>query len=178
MSLVATRPPRASLVNLATNEELQFLFNPQTFEERFEAKYDRSQPAGLSHERMAFKNTSNDVIPIELYLDQGAQDRLAGTADSAPTLRQQKAWLQSLVYPASSQDYGYAGPPDVLFIWPRMVRLVGRITAFTFVHREFSNVSLATIRGVARLTFEERVSVRRLMEDVQIQGSLVVEEGI
>lgn len=176
MASVDSRPPRASLINLETNDEYPFLFNPETLEEAFEAKYDRIAPIGLSHERLSFKNTGNDTIPIELYLSQLAQDSLAGQGGSRPFVgTQQKRWLQSLVYPVESQDYAFRGPPQVLFIWPRVLRLVGRIMKVSFLHRAFSPRTLATTQLVARLAFEEDVSRRRLMSDVLRLGSETAE---
>lgn len=178
MASIDSAPPKAALVNLHTNEEHLFQFNPQTFEETIEAKYNRSQVNGLSHERLGYKNTGNDVIPIELYLSQFLQDQMVKQANSAPTLLERKAWLQSLLYPASNEDYGYAGPPQVLFIWPGVLRLVGKVMKISFLHREFSNRTLKTIRLVAKLTFEEEVPERRLMEDVQLNGSLWADEEL
>lgn len=178
MASLDSRPPRASLVNLVDNTELPFLFNPQSWEETIQAKYNRGLVVGLSHERLSYKNTSNNVIPLELILSQMAQDRLANEADSTPPIRQQKAWLQSLAYPQSSQDFGFVGPPQVLFIWPGEARLIGRITKASFMRRTFSNRSLRATLIVAKLTFEEDVEQRRLMEDVQLMGSLVASEDL
>lgn len=179
LASIDTRPPRASLMNLATGAEYQFLFNPQTLEERIEAEYNRQEIIGLSHKRLMYKGTSNNVIPLELYLSQLAQDKIAGQGGSRPYVStEQKQWLQSLAYPRESQDYGYAGPPQVLFIWPRMVRMIGRITKVGFLHRSFSVRTLAATQIVANLEFEEDVERRRLMEDVLRLGSLVVEENL
>jgi hypothetical protein len=178
MGSLDNRPPRASLVNLATGDEYLFLFNPETFEESFEAKYNRVQVNGLSHERLAYKNTGNDTIPLELYLSQLAQDHLSGAAGSRPFVAtHQKRWLQSLVYPAASQDFSFVGPPRVLFIWPRMVRLIGRVTKVSFLHRDFSNRTLATTRLVARLEFEEDVELARSMDDVLTLGSMQIADA-
>lgn len=178
MASLDSRPPSASLINLSTNERYDFLFNPQSFDEKFEAKYDRTQIIGLSHERLSYKNTSNNVVPLELYLSQLAQDQRTGTAGSSPTIMSQKAWLQSLVYPASSQDFGYVGPPQVLFVWPGSARMIGRITKVSFLHRAFSNRNLHSTQIVAKIEFEEDVERRRLMEDVQRNGSVIIEEDI
>lgn len=173
------RPPRAMIVNLATQEEYPFLFNPQTLDEKFEAKYNRIEVQGLGYERLSYKNTSNNVIPIELYLSQLAQDKIAGQAGSRPFVAtSQKKFLQSLVYPTENQDYGYAGPPQVLFVWPRMVRMVGRVTRLSFMSRSFSPRTLAATQLVATIEFEEDVERRRVMEDVQRLGSLVVGENL
>jgi hypothetical protein len=173
MASLDARPPRASLINLATGDEFEFLFNPQTFDEKVEAKFNRIVVNGLSHERLSYTNTSNDVIPIELYMSQLAQDVIAGEAGSRPYIAtDRKRWLQSLVYPAEDSDYGYVGPPNVLFIWPRMVRIIGRVTKVEFMHKAFSPRTLATTQLVARLTIEEDVTQRRLMEEVLRIGSL------
>jgi len=170
---VDARPPRSSLVNLSTGEEFEFLFNPQTLEESLKANYNRTVVNGLSHERLSYINTSNDVIPIELYMSQLAQDHLTGRAGSRPYIAtERKRWLQSLVYPAEDQDYGYVGPPQVLFIWPREVRIIGRVTKVEFTHRAFSPRTLATTQLIAKLEIEEDVAQRRLMEEVLRIGSM------
>lgn len=172
MSHLGLRPPRAALVNLATNETLRFLFNPQTFEEKIEPIYAKQAPVGLSHQRLQYTGTQNNIIPIELYLSQLHQDALTGTAGSTPTILEQKAWLQSLCYPAEISDVGYGGPPRVLFVWPQVIRLQGRIKSASFLHREFSNRSLATIQMVAKLEFEEDADSRKTMEDVKVSGTV------
>ena len=175
MSSLDSDPPKGSLINLTTGDEFQFQFNPATLEEAFEAKFNRKQINGLSHEPMSYKNTSNNVIPLELYMSQLMQDVKAGHAGSRPYIAtERKRWLQSLVYPAESPDYGYVGPPKVLFIWPRMVRIIGRVTKVGFVHRAFSNRTLATTQLVARLSIEEDVAQRRLMDEVLRIGSMAV----
>jgi hypothetical protein len=178
MASLGARPPRASLVNLATDEQYDFMFNPQTWKESVQAKYNRLQINGLSHERLGYKNTTNDLIPLELYLSQLAQDQMAGQGDSSPPIGQQKAWLQSLCYPVASQDYGYVGPPQVLFIWPHEARMICKVLNASFLHRTFSNRSLASVQIVATLTLEEDVQRRRLMEEVQLMGSITVEEDL
>lgn len=167
-----SRPPRVSLVNLATGDEFEFLFNPQTFDEKLEAKFNRTVVNGLSHERLSYINTSNNVIPLELYMSQLAQDHLTGQAGSRPYIAtERKRWLQSLVYPVEDQDYGYTGPPQVLFVWPRMARLIGRVTKVEFTHRAFSVRTLAAHQMIAKLSIEEDVAQRRLMDEVLRIGS-------
>jgi hypothetical protein len=179
MGATSVRPPRAMLVNLDTQEEYEFLFNPQTLDEKLEAKYNRIEIQGLSHERLSYKNTSNNIIPIELYLSQLSQDVIAGVGGSRPYIATaQKKFLQSLVYPTDNQDYGFVGPPKVLFVWPRMVRMIGRITRVSFMSRSFSPRTLAATQIVATLEFEEDVELRRSMEDVLRLGSLVTEENL
>lgn len=173
MASLSARPPRASLVNMATGDSFEFLFNPDSFDEKFEAKFNRTTINGLSHERLSYINTTNDVIPIELYMSQLAQDTIAGEGGSRPYVgTQRKRWLQSLVYPTEDSDYGYTGPPSVLFIWPRMVRIIGRVTRVEFFHQAFSPRTLATTQLLARVTIEEDVARRRLMDEVLRIGSL------
>ena len=175
MSSLDAEPPKASLINLTTGDEFRFQFNPETLEEAVEAKYNRITVNGLSHERLSYKNTGNNVFPIELYMSQLMQDVKAGRGGSRPYVAtERKRWLQSLVYPAQDPDYGYVGPPRVLFIWPRMVRIIGRVTKIHFLHRSFSNRTLATTQLVAQLSIEEDVEQQRLMDEVLRIGSLAV----
>lgn len=173
-----SRPPRVSMVNLATGDEFEFLFNPQTFDEKLEAKFNRTVVNGLSHERLSYINTSNNVIPLELYMSQMAQDHLTGRAGSRPYIATEaKRWLQSLVYPVEDQDYGYTGPPQVLFVWPTMARLIGRVTKVEFTHRAFSPRTLAAHQMICKLSVEEDVARRRLMDEVLRIGSNAASES-
>ena len=174
---LSARPPRASLVNLATNEEYQFLFNPETLDEKIEAKYSSQKILGLSHERLSYQNTTNNEIPLELYLSQLAQDVIANQGDSSPPISQQKAWLQSLVYPVESES-GIVGPPQVLFVWPRIARMICRVKSVEFSHTVFSNRTLASVRITAKVTLVEDVESRRLMADVQLDGDVVASEDL
>jgi len=176
MTNLNIRPPAASIKNLVTGEVYEFQYNPQTFDENLEAKYNRPSIRGLSHERMTYKNTGNVTYPLELVLSQMTEDERSAGIDAGQTIQVQKAWLKSLLYPAAHEDLAFVGPPKVLFIWPGEIRTVGKFTKFRVTHREFSNRTLKCIRMTVRMTFEENLAVRRLMEDVIVTGSMVVEE--
>jgi hypothetical protein len=171
MTYRTERPPSASLVNLSDNTEQIFLVNPQTIDETLEAEYKRNQVIG-SLQRLQYVGTGNLVIPIEIYLDESLQRKFGPNNDQQPTISQKKAWLQSLLYPASSADYSRVGAPRVLLNWPNVVRIVARVVRYNAMHREFDGGDLRALISVVRLTLEEDLQVRKLMEDITVEGSL------
>ena len=160
---VGGRPPRGMFKNLTNGEEFEFLFNPESISEKVSSKWNKHAVVGMSHEVLSYKNTSNVVLNIELYMSQMAQDEIAGTAASRPLVAtERRAFLYSLMYPADSEDYDFQGPPRVLFIWPTMFRMKCIIVDLDFTHREFSNKTLATTQLIAKLTLEGELDARLL----------------
>lgn len=167
-------PPKGMLVNLATNERFRFPFNPTYLEETIQANFVRMSVPGLSHERLSYSGTSNKTIPLELFLSQLGIDTKRGEAGSPPYVATTiKNFLESLVYPQGGQDGidGVThGTPRVLFIWPRMISMVARVTKIQFLHRSFSSRTGATAVLVANLTLEEDRDSRLLMDEVRERG--------
>lgn len=172
MSYRTQRPPNVSLVNLYDNTEQLLLVNPQTLEETLETKYKRNPIVGLSHERLQFINTGNMVVPVEIYLDEELQRIYGSNNDQQPTIAQKKAWLQSLMYPTESIDYSRVGTPRVLLNWPNVMRITAKVMRYEAMHREFDSVDLRAVVSVVRLTLEEDLQTRKLMEDITVEGSL------
>jgi Contractile injection system tube protein len=169
MEILNQQPPKCFLINLVNNDRWEAPFNPQSLEESLRVNYRRIQVPGLSHERLQYRNTGNKTIPLEFFISQMAQDAQFGT--ELDNILADKAWLESLAYPAADIDFGYVGTPRVLFVWPTVIRLVGRITSFSTMHRQFQVESLTTTMLVARLDFEEDRDMRILMNEVKEHGA-------
>jgi hypothetical protein len=169
MDMLAETPPRCFLINLSNNDRWEAPFNPTSLEESLRVNFRRIQVPGLSHERLQFQNTGNKTIPLEFFLSQMAQDEKFGT--ELDGILSDKAWLESLCYPAADLDFGYSGSPRVLFVWPSVIRLVGRIMSFETMHRTFAVGSMTTTLLVARLDFEEDRDMRILMNEVREIGA-------
>lgn len=167
-----SRPPRGSLVNLSNEETFDFLVNPHTIEESVEAHYKNQQVIGLSHSRKQFVSTGDAAIPIELFMSEELQRLYGSNFDQRQTMEEKKAWLKSLVYPVSNQDYSRVGATQVLLTVPNVIRIVGRVMRVSFMHREFHHEDMRTTTLVARIDIEEDLQVRRLMDEVAIEGSL------
>lgn len=169
MDRLLQEPPKCFLINLVDNDRWIAPFNPTTLEESLKVNYRRIQVPGLSHERLQYQGTGNKTIPLEFFISQMAQDGRYGT--DLDNILADKAWLESLAYPAADIDFGYVGTPRVLFVWPTVIRLVGRITSVDFMHRQFQIESLTTTMLVARLDFEEDRDMRILMNEVREYGA-------
>jgi hypothetical protein len=169
-------PPKGRLINLQTNEEQVFQFNPTRFVETIAPRYTRISPPGLGHDRLAYENTSSNSIPLDLFMDQLGQDLESGTGGSRPFIPlTRKKFLQALLYPVTRST----PPPQLLFIWPRMISIVGRIVGpAQFQHQEFASTTGATTRLVVKINIEEDREIGLLMEEVRRQGSYSPNEGL
>jgi hypothetical protein len=173
------RPPRASIVNLSTGDDMDFLVNPETWTVKKTVNYARTKAPGNSHERLQFINTGNRQIAIELYMSQQLQDLIEGRAGSRPYVAtERRAFLESLCNPAANMDFGYQGPPQALFLWPTMERFTGRVVSYDEMHREFSVRTLATTILVVRLTIEEDLEFRMLMDDIYRARTTIQRGGL
>jgi len=177
------RPPRVSLVNLADESQFEFLVNPSTLKESIQAEYSRASALGLSHQPMQYKHTKNMRIPIRLYHSEAMQNRYLrplpealGGSRTPNTIMAKRSWLLSLLFPRSHSDFGHTDPPDVLFIWPSLYRLKGRVVGYSATHESFRNDNMRPDRFVATLNFESQLDQVRTMQEVQNDGTLWVGE--
>jgi len=162
------------LENLADGSTLEFLFNPSTVNEAVEANYDDKAPVGLSHTRSQYTGTSNVELDLELYISDDGILRYGG--DDTRSLQEMRSWLLSLAYPVSNQDFGRVGTPRVLFLWPNVWSVNGRVRRVKIAHTQFDGLTGRTTKITARLQFVVELDSRRLMADVQNDGMMVVEE--
>jgi len=169
MEELGRTPPKARVINLETNEEQKFQYNPTKFVETIATRYTRTNPPGLGHQRLSYEGTNNNTIPIELFMSQMGQDLDSGVAGSRPFIPlTRKKFFQALLYPVS---YG-TPPPQILFIWPGMVSIVGRIVGpAQFSHQRFTSVTGVTTELLVKFVVEEDRDVGLLMEQVRRQGS-------
>jgi hypothetical protein len=168
MDFISRTPPRGTLMNLENQEIFEFQFNPTTLEESIRVRYSRINVPGLSHQRLQYDGTANMTIPLELFMSQLAQDLQQNAQGTTPHVAgSRKKFLQALAYPIA---IGQA-PPQVLFIWPRMVSIVAVVTRITFQHKRFSSRTAATTELIARLDLEEDRDMAIRMEEIRRQGS-------
>ncbi|HLV65799.1 MAG TPA: hypothetical protein VKY73_08290, partial [Polyangiaceae bacterium] len=65
------RPPRCVLVNVASGESMECLFNPTQLSERLQVNWNRLAVPGLSHQVLQFQSTANrQLAGVEFYLDR------------------------------------------------------------------------------------------------------------
>jgi hypothetical protein len=168
----SNNPPKAVLVNLETSEQFEFQFNPETFTESFGVNYAKHVVPGLGYQILQYIGTSNNVIPLALYLS----DLAAVSAGKAPSLdmntNEAKKFLQSLCYPVRGPSGGWAAPPLCMFVWPKVVRFTCVVTELKFTHQRFFGDTLGVMALTAELTLEEIVPLQRYSEDVRQKGSV------
>lgn len=168
LTILDTDPPKVFLINLENNERWDAMFNPTTLEESLEVKFNRLQVQGLSHERLQYQNTGNKTIPLEFFLSQIYIDQKFGA--NTFSILDDKAFLESLAYPAADIDFSYQGTPQVLFVWPGTLRMKGRVMKVDFMNRTFQTRNGKVTILVATLDFEEDRDFRILMDEIREYG--------
>ena len=173
-------PPRAALTNLNTAEVFDFQFNPPEFSESFNVNYARHEIPGLGYQVMQYINTNNNQISLEIYLSgiapfldefEGIRVAKAQRVEEVYDVARGKQFLQSLAYPVRSQSGGWQAPPQCLFVWPKVIRMMCVVTAVEFTHQRFSSQDLRTLSLTAAITLEEVVSEQRFSNNVRNLGS-------
>lgn len=156
-------PPRMRIFNLRTNEEVVAQFNPSQFSERVQVNYGRPAVLGLSHQEMQYLNTSNLVIPMQLFFysaDTGTHFNNVET----------KKFLYSLCYPVAGADSIVGGaPPRALVVWPSVLSLTCKLTQLLINNQRFNKHAEVT-QFTANVTFEEMRDVRWTSEDARNLG--------
>src|SRR5215217_294400 len=120
-SFAPARPPRCTLVNLTSNEELRCLANPTELTEKVAVNWNRLTVPGLSHQVLQFGSSGNRQLSgLELFLDR----YLAAEEPQAPDILEFRRFLLALtVPPAGAAGAPPAAPPRVLFVWPRLLTM-------------------------------------------------------
>ena len=66
-----SRPSRCVLVNVATGENMECLFNPTQLNEKVSVQWNKLQVPGLSHQVLQFQSTGNRQLSgVEFYLNK------------------------------------------------------------------------------------------------------------
>lgn len=152
---------RMALVNLATGDRWEALYNPEKLEETLGAAYVNQKVPGLSHPTKQFSNTESLVEKFQMVWSANGKGPKA--QEELLTFRR---WMMSLCYPrrASSLVEG-GGPPRVLFVWPGFMSLTCVITALSFSYPKMSKAGPPVIMAID-VTAEEIRDTLLLMEDV------------
>ena len=158
------KPIRMSITNISTGDVLTAQFNPTELQEAIQANWSNLRVPGQSHELLQFSHTGNLRYSYALRYSAFAQD----TRGSAPPLpgqtvtqvtidemRRARRFLLSLTYPRrGGNNIPSAGPPRVLFIWPRLVSLTCIVKGVTFTHQRFNHQG-ESIEYSAQISMEE-----------------------
>jgi hypothetical protein len=155
------RSARGTLGNVETGETLSFQFNPDELKEELGVEFAKLMPLGYSHKPLQFKGVDNRTITFELILDAMSVN---GGVSGINTARR---FLLSLCYPTKAAgDVASGGPPRVVFTWPGLGTLTGRITKVGFTFKRF-NKSLKPTLTIAQVAIEASSERRIYSEDVR-----------
>ena len=166
---IATK--KGSITNLETSEWLEFQFNPPTFGEKFSADYARHTIPGLGYQVLQYIATNNNQITLELYMSSVVSNYEETSAADPFDIEDAKDFLQSLLYPVRTPAGGWTAPPELLFVWPKAIRMNCVAVDLKFEHQKFSLGDSRTIVYMASLTLEELVTGQRTSQTVRRNGS-------
>ena len=114
ISKSTARPPRCSLVNIATGESIECLFNPTQLTEKVSVNWNRLSIPGLSHQLLQYQSTGNRQLGgIEFYLDRFFAVKQPGN----PDILAFRSFLRALTVPPAER----LAPPRTLVIWPKVL---------------------------------------------------------
>jgi hypothetical protein len=151
------RAPRCSLVNVATAESIECLFNPTQLTEKLQVNWNRLIVPGLSHQVLQFQSTSNAQFSgIEFYLD-----RFFATANgSDAVLGEFRSFLRALTVPVmGTETVAATAPPRVLLIWPEVLTVECVVNTVEFQYRQFGAEGRVSVY-TATVGFEAILDVR------------------
>ena len=164
IELAVARPPRCVLVNVATGESMECLFNPTQLTEKVQVNYSRLAVPGLSHQVLQFQSTGNrQLAGVEFYLDRF----FASEQPGAPDILAFRAFLRALtVPPGGTEGVPATAPPRVLFVWPEVLTVEAVVTDVEFQYRQVA-VDGTVLVYAATVTFEEILDVRVTSEELR-----------
>lgn len=168
VSEATARPPRCILVNVASGESIECLFNPTQLSEKLQVNWNRLAVPGLSHQVLQFQSTTNRQLSgVEFYLDRF----FAAEQSTDMNILDFRAFLRALtVPPEGTAGVVTTAPPRVLFIWPDVVTAECVVASVEFQYKQLA-VDGSVLVYSASVTFEEildtRVTSEELREEVE-----------
>lgn len=167
--LIALR--KMSLVNLATAEPFEVMFNPTDFEEKVSVKWKRVAIPGMSHELLQYENTSNVTFGFEFFCRATNRETKQLTMDF-------RNFILALCYPSEGATSVPTGaPPRVLVVWPRLLSMTCVVQNVAFKNEAFDPTDLSLLRLKANVDFEEIRDVRLTSESVRTHGHRRADPG-
>jgi hypothetical protein len=164
MESAMTRSPRCVLVNVASGESMECLFNPTQLAEKVQVNWSRLAVPGLSHQVLQFQSTGNrSLVGVEFYLDRFFAIQQPGQ----PEIMGFRSFLRGLtVPPAGTQGVVATAPPRSLFIWPQVITVETVVTEAEFQYRQVA-VDGRVLVYAATVTFEEILDFRVTSEELR-----------
>ncbi len=159
MSLAAAlaRAPRCLLVNIATAESVECLFNPVQLVEKVAVNWNRLVVPGLSHQILQFQSTGNrQFAGVEFYVSRFYAMEQPSDVDIL-TFR---AFLRALTVPSEeSEGVSTTAPARVLFLWPNVLTMECVVSSVEFLYKQLA-ADGAVLVYTASVTFEEVLDTR------------------
>lgn len=163
---ISQRPARVIIGNVSTAESISAQYNPAQLREEFGVNYNDLEIQGLSHKPQQYKNTENHSFPnLDLGFDAMSHDKGLDGIDDA------RRFILSLGYSSrGATGVSAAGPPLVLFVWPKFISLRCRVRRISFDHQRFA-LSGQPVSFMASLQLQEFRLQRLYSEDVRQKGT-------
>ncbi len=160
-----TRIERGVLVNQATAEMQEFLFNPIQVTTNLTVNWDRHVSLAASFERLHYRNTSNVTVSLELTVnrmmialrrrDVSGRVPRGQFASIREEFSDRRKFLLSLCYPRGlPNDPVRRSPPSALFLWPSFMAMEIVITQVGFTDEAWA-INGEPISFKANLQLEE-----------------------
>jgi hypothetical protein len=153
-----------SLVNTDTAERLDVQFNPEGLKSKLAAVFTEPEVLGASAQEQQFKNAKNFTIDFDLRFDA-----LVSRSWPATRIEDAKRFLWALAQPRAGDRVGTIDPPKVLFVWPKLYTIVGRINEPAFDELRFARTGPCTLL-IAHLQVKQVLTARRTSERVRGYG--------
>jgi hypothetical protein len=159
------RPERVSITNVETGDVLDVQFNPTEVNEKVTAAFTDLAVLGLSHKPDQYQGTENLAVSFDLAFDALCVE------GGVTTLSRARNFLHHLCYPVDGQDVRTGGTPRVLFLWPTVYALTGRVRAVDLTLKRF-NSALQLTYFVAKVSLVESRGSRITSAEVLDYGAV------
>jgi hypothetical protein len=126
---------KGTITNMATNEEIELLFNPTQLQKSVNVNYAEHKTIGGSHDHLQYLNTGSASMPLELFFSLPAYvdlHRGAGTGRLGDAARKRilqdfedlRSSFHEFLYPVGrASDPFTRAPPTLLLQWPTTLAL-------------------------------------------------------
>ncbi len=140
---------RGILVNEASGEMHEFLFNPEQLTSGITVNWDKMTPIAASFDRLHYRSTSNATFALELIVHRMliAKRRrdasgVVPRADFGAIRKEfddRRNFLIALCYPRGlPNDPVRRSPPKALLLWPRFLAVEVVVNSLNFVDSAFA----------------------------------------
>lgn len=156
------KPPKLTLVNLATGKSLETQFLPEELEEATGTNFAKLTVPGLSHQRKHFINTDDCRYTFTMY-----NHCIGKGAAALKSLLDARGFLKAACHPRrNTGESDRDGPPRLLLVWPNFISVQVRLMSpLTFKFSKFNKFG-TPIAYAASVVMEEQRDAFVGMEDI------------